>query len=397
MLSARTAWNLSANALAARLEEARAAGRRLLDLTESNPTRAGLSWPPERLKSALAQSAVAGYDPEPRGSPGARRAVARYLSESRGTQVDPGRILLTASTSEAYGLLLKLLCDPGDDVLVPAPAYPLLDVLAGLEAVALRRYPLRYDGSWHLDAAALARAVGPRSRAVLAVSPANPVGAVLARAELEALEALCAERGLALIVDEVFADTAPADSVSALAARHCLAFHLSGLSKVCGLPQLKVGWLAAAGPEALVGPALARLEVAADAYLSVSGPSQLALESLLPERELFLAPLRRRLSVNRSALAAAAVGASFTPLRGQGGWSAVLRVGETLDEEAVCLDLLDEGVVVQPGFFFDFERSGYLVVSLLTPPADFTQGIGRLARRLCADHASAREIPSPHG
>jgi aspartate/methionine/tyrosine aminotransferase len=385
VLSARTAWDLAANRLAARLEAARGGGgaaRPLLDLTEANPTRAGLAWPPARLAAALlgAGPDLAAYDPDPRGAPDARAAVAGYL-RGRGCEVAPERILLTASTSEAYGFLLKLLCDPGDEVLVPAPAYPLLDLLAGLEAVALRRYPLRYDGEWHLDLDALEAAIGPRTRAVLLVSPSNPVGAVASAGTLAALDALCARRGLALVADEVFADTAPGGAPSALAAREGLAFHLSGLSKVCGLPQLKAGWIAAAGPEERVGPALVRLEVIADAYLSVAGPAQRALASLLPERDTFLRPLRARLDANRAALAARA-GTTFDLLRSAGGWSAVLQVGETVDEEALCLTLLEEGVAVQPGFFFDFERSGYLVVSLLPPPETFTQGIEILARRL---------------
>jgi len=380
VLSRRTAWNLSANALAARLEAARADGRPLLDLTESNPTRVGLGWPAERLRAALARPGLERYRPDPRGDPGARRAVADYLA-ARGAAVGVERILLTASTSEAYAHLLKLLCDPGDDVLVPAPAYPLLDLLAGLESVKLRRYPLRYDGAWHLDLAALRRAIGPRTRAVLVVSPSNPAGATLSPGELEELDGLCAERELALVADEVFLDTAPEGAPSALGARRALAFHLSGASKVCGLPQLKVGWIAAAGPEERVEPALARLEVVADAYLSVSVPSQLALESLLPERRAFLDPLRARLAVNRGGLEAAA-GAAFTALRSAGGWSAVLRVGETVEEEALCLALLDDGVAVHPGFYYDFDRPGYLVVSLLCEPDVFTQGVERVARRL---------------
>jgi alanine-synthesizing transaminase len=382
MLSRRTAWDLAANALADRLEAARAAGGPLLDLTESNPTRAGLAWPEERLQAALSRPGVAGYQPEPLGAPAAREAVAAYLAD-RGCPAPPERILLTASTSEAYALLLKLLCDPGDELLVPAPAYPLLDLLAGLESVALRRYPLRYDGSWHLDLAALEAAVGPRTRAVVVVSPGNPTGAVLSAGELARLDALCAARGLALLGDEVFADSAPAPVPGVLGPREGLAFHLSGLSKVCGLPQLKVGWLAAAGPARMVEAALRRLEVIADAYLSVSGPSQLALQELLPARELFLAPLRRRLEENRAALREAAVGGAFTPLASGAGWSAVLQVGQTLDEEALCLALLEEDrVAVQPGFFYDFERPGYLVVSLLTPPGSFTEGVGRIARHL---------------
>jgi len=381
MSSRRAAFDLSANELAARLEAARAARRPLIDLTESNPVRAGLGWPASRLETALARPGAATYHPDPRGSPGARRAVAAYLAD-RGAAVPIDRILLTASTSEAYAYLFKLLCDPGDDVLVPAPAYPLLEVLSALESVELRRYPLRYDGTWHLDLPALEAAVGPRTRAVVVVSPSNPVGAVLSPEELTALDELCADRDLALLSDEVFADTAAPGTPSALGARRALAFHLSGASKVCGLPQLKVAWLAAAGPEALVEPALERLEVIADAFLSVSGPSQLALEELLPEREVFLRPLRARLSENRSRLERFA-GAPFSPLWGAGGWSVVLRVGETLDEEALCLTLLEEDqVAVQPGFYFDFQRKGHLVVSLLAPPTDFTEGIARLALRL---------------
>jgi len=381
VLSRRTAWDLAANALSARLEAARAAGAPLLDLTEANPTRAGLLWPPGRIEAALSQPGAASYAPDPRGALPARQAVAAYLA-ARGAAVDPARIVLTASTSEAYALLLKLLCDPGDEVLVPAPAYPLLDLLAGLEAVELRRYPLRYDGTWHLDRAELGAALGPRVRAVLAVSPSNPVGAVLAEGELSALDRICAERGVALICDEVFADSALSPAPSVLAApRRALAFHLSGLSKVCGLPQLKVGWLAAAGPEVLLEPALARLEVMADTYLSVSGPSQLALATLLPAREAFLRPLRRRLAENRARLDSLPAG-PFGPLRSSGGWSAVLRVGERLDEEALCLSLLEEGVVVQPGFYFDFERPGHLVVSLLPRPEEFTEGLTRIARQL---------------
>jgi alanine-synthesizing transaminase len=390
VFSGRTGWDLAANRLAARLEAARASRRPLLDLTETNPTRAGLSWPIDRLAGALAGPGLAVYDPDPRGALAARAAVAAYLLD-RGHEVAPERILLTASTSEAYGFLLKLLCDPGDELLVPAPAYPLLDLLAGLEAVALRRYPLRYDGEWHLDLAALEEAIGPRTRAVLLVSPSNPTGAVASAEALAALDQLCARRGLALLSDEVFADSAGAQDAgaspahaarpgapSALASHQALAFHLSGLSKVCGLPQLKVGWIAAAGPAPLVRDALARLEVVADAYLSVSGPSQRAVVELLPARELFLGPLRARLRQNRAALAVRA-GGTLDLLRAAGGWSAVLRVGATLDEEALCLELLEEGVAVLPGFFFDFASPGYLVLSLLPPPEEFTEGVDRLS------------------
>lgn len=381
--SRRTTWDLAANALAGRLQALRAQGRPLLDLSESNPTRCGLTWPPEVLAAALAQPDLAAYQPEPRGLLAAREAVARYLA-SHGAAVDPAQVLLTASTSEAYSLVLKLLCDAGDELLAPAPSYPLLDVLCQLEGVRLVRYPVRYDGAWHLDHAALEDAVTERTRAVVVVSPANPTGALLAPEDLARLERLCARRGLALVGDEVFADTALGVKASVASARGALALQLSGISKVCGLPQMKVGWIAAAGPAPDVERALERLDMVADAYLSV-GPSQLAAPALLAARERFLAPLRARLEENRAALARATEGAApFGPLRSGGGWSAVLRIGEAVDEEALCLALLDDGVVAQPGFFFDFERRGHLVLSLLPDPAVFREGLTRVARRLCS-------------
>jgi hypothetical protein len=258
--------------------------------------------------------------------------------------------------------------------------------------VRLVRYPLRYDGSWHVDVAAIEAAIGPRTRALVAVSPANPTGAVLDAGDLAALDRLCAAHELALLCDEVFADTALVPCPSVVASpREALAFHLSGLSKVCGLPQLKAGWIAAAGPWARVEPALARLEVIADAYLSVSGPAQLALPALLTRRERFLAPLRARLAANRATLAEIR-DAPVSALASAGGWTAVLRLGETVDEEALCLALLDDGVVVQPGFFYDFERPGYLVVSLLTPPPELACGIRHVLHR-CA----SADFTSPSG
>jgi alanine-synthesizing transaminase len=377
-LSSRTGWDLQANPLASRLAALRAAGAPVLDLTETNPTRCGLTWPAGILASALAHPDAAFYRPEPRGLEAARRAVGAYLSGA-GVEVADDRVVLTASTSEAYSFLLKLLCDPGDEVLAPAPSYPLLDVLADLEAVRLARYPLRYDGEWHVDFAALAAAITERTRAILVVTPANPTGAVLDPRELDELDALCAARGLALIGDEVFRDTAERAAGTVLQATRCLGFHLSGLSKTCGLPQMKVAWIAAAGPESEVRPALERLEMIADAALSVSGPGQLALPALLADRERFLAPLRHRLRENRVLLGALiGPGSPISVLRSHGGWSAVLRIGERVDEEEVCLALLEEGVVVQPGYFYDFERSGHLVLSLLPEPHVLREGARRL-------------------
>jgi alanine-synthesizing transaminase len=382
VLSRRTAWNLRGNVFADRLEAARSSPRPLIDLTESNPTRCGLGWDPAELGTLLSDPRNAAYEPTPRGLPEAREAVGRYLA-TRGAAVAPDRVLLTASTSEAYALLFKLLCDPGDEVLVPSPSYPLLDLLADLESVHLTRYPLRYDGDWHIDCAALAAAVTPATRAVVIVSPANPAGALLSPEELSFLEGLCAARELALVGDEVFADTALGPSPSVAGASRCLAFHLSGLSKVCGLPQLKAAWMAAAGPERLVGSALSRLEVIADAYLSVSTPAQLALPALLARRERFLGRLRERLAQNRACLAMAVLReAPWSLLRSAGGWSAVLQIGEASEEEALCLALLEDGVAVQPGFFYDFPRNGHLVVSLLPRPETFRDGLARIEGRL---------------
>ncbi|HTT69918.1 MAG TPA: pyridoxal phosphate-dependent aminotransferase [Anaeromyxobacteraceae bacterium] len=387
-LSRRSDFDLAANRVADRLLGAE--GREdLIDLAESNPTRCGLGWPAELLARALAGQDLGRYRPSPFGLGEARAAVASYL-QGHLARVDPSQVVLTASTSEAYAYLLELLCDPGEEVLVPAPAYPLLEVLGRLASVALVRYPLRYDGTWHLDLPALEAAVTGRTRAVVVVSPSNPTGALLAPEEHAALEALCAGRGLALIGDEVFADTALGETASVASRDGCLAFHLSGLSKVCGLPQLKLSWLAVSGPPREAGRALERLAMIADAFLSVASPVQQALPALLGDRERFLAPLRQRLAANRAELARlSGDGAPFGPLRSGGGWSAVLRMGEAEDEEQVCLDLLEDGVRVHPGFFFDFERPGHLVLSLLPEPAEFARGAARVARRLRAGRRGA--------
>ena len=388
MFSRRTAWDLEANRVARALEEARASGRPLLDLAESNPTRCGLAWDAGELGRLLADGRLGSYEPEPLGLPEAREAVAAYLAGS-GAPVSPERVVLAASTSEAYAHLLKLLCDPGDEVLFPAPCYPLLEVLAGLESASLARYRAAWDGDWDLDRAGLEAAAGPRARALVAVNPSVPTGARAGDAELDFLDRFCAARGIALVLDEVFSEGGTA--APARADPRALTFRLSGLSKAAGLPQVKLAWIAVGGPEALAAEALARLEVLADCFLSASGPSQLALPRLLARREGFLAPLRERLGSNRRALARAVPrGAPFDAFAGPAGWTGVLRVGETLDEERLCLGLLEAGVAVQPGFFYDFPRNGHLVVSLLVRPAEFEEGLSRLVPRL-------EELSRPNG
>ena len=382
MFSERTHWDLRPNRLAERLTARRAAGARILDLTESNPTRAGLPCPDDIL-AALARAEARRYEPRPFGLPAAREAVAADFAR-RGFPVGPDRIVLSASTSEAYAFLFKLLCDPGDEVLVPRPGYPLFEFLATLESVRVLPYPLAHDGEWHLDVAGLREALGPRTRAIVIVSPHNPTGACLKRDERDALETLCARRRVALVSDEVFADyffrDDPRRAASVARDGPALAFALGGLSKSCGLPQLKLAWTAVTGPEPLRRDALARLEVVADTYLSVSTPVQVAAPELLARREELAAPIRARVRANLESLRAAiGPGCPATLLEPQGGWSAVLRVPATRTEEERVTRLLEErDVLVHPGYFFDFPHEAFLVLSLLSPEDEFAEGVARV-------------------
>jgi alanine-synthesizing transaminase len=388
--SARTGWDRGENRLARTLAGRRERGEAVLDLTESNPTRCGLVTEGERIRAALSREAILRYDPEPRGLLSAREAVAA-LYEAPGAAVTAETIVLTASTSEAYAYLFRLLADPGDEVLVPAPCYPLFDFLARLNDVTLRSYPLIEEAGYRIDLEGLRAAAGPRSRAVLTVNPGNPTGTFLKEDELHALDAFCAERGLALIADEVFSgyglgeDPSRVRTVARRDAR-ALTFALDGLSKMLALPQMKLGWIVAAGPEAMRAEALARLEVIADTYLSVNTPVQAALPELLALRPAIQAPVMARLRSGRSA-----IGRCLAPphpahlLPSEGGWSAVLRVPATRSDEAWAVTLLEEdGVLVQPGYFYDFPSEGRLVVSLLPEEATFREGMRRIAARLAS-------------
>jgi alanine-synthesizing transaminase len=382
MFSARTGWDLTPNRLSSLLEARRKRGEPVLDLTETNPTRVGIAYPPDVL-APLAHPGALRYEPSPRGLASAREAVAADQG-LRGVPVDPGRIFLTASTSEAYAWLFKLLCDPGDAVLVPRPSYPLFSYLARLESVDVLPYALSYDGQWHLSVDAVREALGARVRAVVVVSPNNPTGSYLKRAEADTLLALCAERGLAVISDEVFADYAFAPDPRRLAslARDgpALTFSLGGLSKSCGLPQLKLAWIAVSGPEQWRAPAMERLEVVADTYLSVSTPVQRAAAALLPRRPELQRPITERVDANRNALRRRlGPGAPVTMLDAEGGWSAVLQVPATRTEDEIVARLLEEhGVLVHPGYFFDFPREAFLVLSLLPPPGTFADAVDRI-------------------
>jgi alanine-synthesizing transaminase len=383
--SSRTNFPRTINRLAKALAERQAQGAPLLDLTESNPTRVGLPQPDPGL---LATPDAYTYTPEPMGLRPAREAVAAHLSARSGVKVSPDHLILTASTSEAYSWIFKLLCDPGDNVLVPAPSYPLFSYLTRLEGVELWPYRLPNAHGFALDVEAVNAARDLRSRAVLVVNPGNPTGHSLHEGELVSLAELCVDTEMALICDEVFSgfdwDEGP-DRVVSLAGRWqpMLTFSLSGLSKVAGLPGLKLGWIHVGGPAAKRDEALARLELVADTFLSVSTPVQQALPALLTHAPRFQAALLERVKMNRRKLIAARPqGATWDVVPAHGGWSAVLRIPQEPGEEPTCLALLEEGVLVQPGYFYDFEGGAFLVLSLLQPPDVFEAALAPLVRVL---------------
>ena len=384
--SSRVPSDLGSNRLAKAIAAAREAGRPLVDLTESNPTRAQFEYP-DYLLSALGDPRGLKYEPAPFGLIAARQAVAREYAR-RGVEVPPGRIALTASTSEAYSLLFKLLTDPGDEVLAPRPSYPLFDHLAPLDGVVLRSYDLEYHNGWIIDTASIERALSDRTRAVLVVSPNNPTGSFVSRQELKWLEGICAERGIAIIADEVFADYqvrpgACVDAGRVLDARQALAFSLGGLSKSVGLPQIKLGWIAAAGPDDLVGGALSRLELICDTYLSVSTPVQAAAPELLSRGAAVRKQIQARIAANYRTLTDRITGLpSCTLLIADGGWSGIIRVPSTGAEEDLVVGLVDEGVIVHPGYFFDLPHESFLVFSLLPPEDQFTEGIAIVSRQI---------------
>ena len=383
MFSRRLPSNPAANALSCRLEELRRAGESWVDLTESNPTRAGFAYPPDLLR-AMADTRALSYAPHPFGMLSARTAVAADHLR-RGVQVDPAQVVLTASTSEAYAWLFKLLCDPGDRVLVPRPSYPLFEHLTRLEAVHAEPYDLEYHGRWAIDLDGVARAAAG-ARAILVVSPNNPTGSYLTRRELLHLSEICDRAGLALVVDEVFAEyplDAPADRVTDVAlATDVLAFSLGGLSKTVGLPQLKLGWVVVGGKTAARDAALRSLELIADSYLSVSTPVQVAAGELLSRGAGVREQIHARARLNHDVLrGVAARFRSCDMLACEGGWYAVVRVPAHRSEDELVLGLLDrERILVHPGYFFDFPREAYVVVSLLPPPEIFADATDRMLR-----------------
>jgi alanine-synthesizing transaminase len=380
MFSQRTNWNLAPNPYTRAVDEHRRAGREVLDLTASNPTAVGLHYDAEFLGS-LSDPAALHYGPDAKGMRRAREAVSDYYA-ARGERIPPENLVLTTSTSEAYSFVFRLLCDPSDEVLIPAPGYPLFDFLAGIQDVRLKPYGLFYDHGWHLDTHSIRTAITGRTRAIMAVHPNNPTGSYVHPREAAELNAICSERELALVIDEVFLDFAhdgePRPSFITNSA--ALTFTLSGLSKIAGLPQMKFAWVGVSGPEKLVAQAIERLEVIADTYLSMNAPIQLAAPAMFAARESFQAQLMARVRSNLAELDAQLARQSLCRrLEVEAGWYATLRVPARGPDEELAIELLQKhDVLVHPGHFYEFCGDGYLVLSLITPEEEFREGVKRL-------------------
>jgi alanine-synthesizing transaminase len=392
MFASRTKWRLDQNRFAQALDAHRRAGKELLDLTISNPTECGISYPEKKILAALSDPRALAYLPESKGLREAREAVAGYYDgrmgfAGSGQSVDPERIVLTSGTSEGYSHIFRLLCDAGDEILVPAPSYPLFEFLADLADIQLIPYPLFYDHGWQIDFASLRAALTPRSRAVLVVHPNNPTGSFVKPREAAELAGICAAREMAIVADEVFLDYTgelqKPDAARTFASHEAaLTFTLSGLSKISLLPQMKLAWMIVSGPRERVQTAVARLEIIADTYLSPSTPVQLALPTFLALRSGLQAQLQHRISANLAFLDDALRESKLLArLDREGGWYAILRVPATGPDEALAVELLERcSVLVHPGHFFNFSRDGFLVLSLITPEEQFQGGVRRLRK-----------------
>ena len=402
--SRRTDWNTEESDLARAFRLRRNAGLPIADLTASNPTRCGFAYP-SSLLNALADPRALDYDPQPRGLPAARQAVCDYYA-ARGVRVEPGQVVLTTSTSEAYSFLFRLLCDPGSEILVFQPGYPLFDFLAGLDDVTLKAAPLLYDQGWQIDAEGIRRAISPQTRAIVVVHPNNPTGHFTKPWETAELATICREFDLSLIVDEVFLDYRKTGSEGAreqvskpprsfaAGIEGVPAFVVSGLSKIAGLPQMKAAWIVATGPES--SAALDRLEVIADTFLSMNAPVQWALPAWLASADGIQAQIQARVAGNLSELDGRLVAApAVERLAIEGGWYAVLRIPALQPDEKTALDLLERGVWVHPGYFFGLGESGWLVVSLLAPELESSHGLSILINYFGKDQMSNTEEGLP--
>jgi len=394
MFAERTNWNLTPNRLSEALAQHLATGKRLYDLSASNPTEVGFSHDHETILHAMCIPSALTYVPDPKGLVRARQGVAEYYAD-RGDEVSVEDIILTASTSEAYSFVFRALCNPGDELLVPAPSYPLFGFLAGIHDVTLAHYPLVYDHGWQVDMPSVEKAITPRTRGIIVVNPNNPTGHFVKPEELAALNAICSARDMALIADEVFLDfalvdfngrrelgkvrprTANGGRPQSLAVNNgALTFTMSGLSKIAGLPQMKAAWLVASGPEPLKKQAVERIEVIADTYLSMNAPIQLALPIFLEQRHGFQKQVLTRVRRNVGELdRQLTLRKACSRLEIEGGWYAIVRVPATRSDDDLAVDLLTKkGIYIHPGHFYDFATDGYLIVSLIMPERDFAEG-----------------------
>jgi alanine-synthesizing transaminase len=384
MFASRTDWKRTPNRLAAALERHQRSGKKLLDLTVSNPTQVGLKFDEAGICNSLSRPEVVCYTPQAKGLITAREAVSEYYRSRGDAAPHPERIFLTSSTSEGYSFIFRLLCQPGDEVLVPAPSYPLFEYLASVQDVHPVGYHLIYDHGWHIDLHSLEKAITRRTRAIIAVHPNNPTGSYVSDLARQALNEICWQRQLALIVDEVFLDYQLSGHPrrSFVSNNEVLTFTLSGLSKICALPQMKLAWLVVSAPADLADEASARLEIIADTYLSVNTPVQIAAPALLEQRAAIQGQLSTRMHRNLAELDTRLAGQSAcTRLEIEGGWYAVLRVPVTGSDEELALALVERrSVLTHPGHFFDFQQEGHLVVSLIALPEEFAEGIAAILR-----------------
>jgi hypothetical protein len=388
MFSERSSWSLTPNALSSLLAAKKADGERILDLTQSNPTQAGFRYDTKEILAALAQPQSMVYEPSPRGLRKARQAVADYYEE-QGETIDPDALFLTSGTSEAYNLLFKLLANPGDEVLIPQPGYPLLTYLAELESLQSVYYPLRYHemSGWSIDLDVLDAVITPKTKAVVLVHPNMPTGSYIKRHELAALNGICSKNDLALVVDEVFSDFSwgdPSDRVKTVVNHsESLTFVLNGFSKVLGLPQVKLAWIVVSGNPDLCSLAQDRLEMITDLYLSVGTPVQHGADLLLRQRQAMQQQMLSRIADNSAFLKGQFVqAANARVLKVEGGWYGILKIEDHLSDEDRVLQLLEqENTLVHPGYFHEFDQEGFIVVSLLTPAETFRAGVSGIVSR----------------
>ena len=382
MFSERTNWQRSPNALSLLSDRLRGSGRQILDLTSSNPTELGFPYPAEQIASALSSHSSLRYRPEARGLLSARETVVRTYAEQQ-TPIGTDDVFLTASTSEAYTLIMKLLCNPGEELLVPKPSYPLFEFIARICDVSLRPYRLLYDGSWHIDFASLQEAVSPATRGIIVVQPHNPTGHYLSADEHAILDRIAADRNLPVICDEVFIDYSfpGAQAPASTAGREAtLTFTLNGLSKLAALPQMKLGWIVLSGPRGARQEAAERLEILCDTYLSVNTPVQLALAGLLEAGGVVRQAIREQTAGNYGQMAGRFSGDSpCTALACSAGWYGMLRLPNIRNDEEWAVQILEQAAVaVFPGYFFEAGHDQLIVVSLLPPPGQFAEAVGRI-------------------